>query len=233
MVTQTHYDTLCVAPTATPEEIKKSWRRLIRSFHPDTAGDAGIVMTQKLNAAYTAVGTPDSRRAYDRDLLADAEPTYEPAYEPAPQPAYQPQPTASTTPTTPAAPSSAWDPERFRGLRKATLISWAVMGVGIIVAAAALNATHSSVWLIAIVTAAIMTAARQKMAAWRGVILAVAVLAAPLGAIGVWVFSSWLADAGPVPLIAQAVVAVAAFVAHSLAVPMRALHAAKPRKSSK
>ena len=226
--TQTHYDTLCVAPTATPEEIKKSWRRLIRSFHPDTAGDAGIVMTQKLNAAYTAVGTPDSRRAYDRDLLADAEPQPEPVYEPAPQPARQPQPAS-----TPTAPSSAWDPERFRGLRKATLISWAVMGVGIIVSAAALNATHSSVWLIAIAAASIMTAARQKLAAWRAAVLGIAIVAAPLGAIGVWVFSSWLADGGPVALIAQAFVAVAAFVAHSLAVPMRALHAAKPRKSNK
>jgi hypothetical protein len=226
----THYDTLCVAPTATPEEIKISWRRLVRNFHPDTAGDAGVRMTQLLNAAYSTIGSPDSRRAYDRDLLLDAEPMPEPAPQPTQPSAPEPAPQPTTAPKAPAAPSSAWDPARYRGLRKAALISWAVVAVGILVSAAALNATHSSVWLILIAAAAIMTAARQKMAAWRAVVLGVAIVAAPLGAIGVWGFSSWLADAGPVAMIAQAFVAVAAFVAYSVAVPIRGLRAAKPRK---
>ena len=225
-----HYDTLCVASTATPEEIKKSWRRLVRNFHPDTAGEAGIVMTQRLNAAYSIVGSPDSRRAYDRDLLAGGEPGDEPAPQSAPPSAPESAPQPSTDSKTPAAPSSAWDPARYRGLRKASLISWAAIAVGILVSAAALNASHSSVWLIAIAAAAIMTAARQRMAAWRVIVLGVAILAAPLGAIGVWGFSNWLADAGAVAMIAQALVAAAAFVAHSVSAPMRGLRAAKPRK---
>ena len=75
-----------------------------------------------------------------------------------------------------------------------------------------------------------MTAARQKMATWRAIVLGVAIVAAPLGAIGVWGFSSWLADAGVFAMIAQALVATAAFVAYSVGAPMRALRAAKPRK---
>ncbi|MET4703327.1 J domain-containing protein [Frigoribacterium sp. UYMn621] len=231
MANATHYDTLCVAPTAPPEEIKKSWRRLVRNFHPDTAGDAGVVMTQRLNAAYSIVGSPDSRRAYDRDLLLDAEPQPEASHQPAPQASHQPQPaTAPTAPRAPAAPSSPWEPERYRSLCKIALVCLAIIGIGIIVGAASLNSTHSSIWLAPIAAAAILTAARQKMARWRAAVLGIAIVAAPLGAIGVWVFSGWLADAGPVALIAQALVASAAFVAHSVGVPIRALRAAKPRK---
>lgn len=232
----THYDTLCVAPTATPEELKTAWRRLVRAFHPDTAGDAGIVMTQELNAAYTVVGNPTSRWTYDRDLLADAEPTPEPTYEPTDVPVYQAptqtRPTAPTAPATPAAPKvppAVWDAERYAFVRKVSLISWAVIFVGLVVAAIALNSTMSSFWLAPIGFVAVLTAARRELKLWRAAILGLAILAGPLGAIGVFGFSSWAGNAGAVPMIAQALVAGAAFVAHNVAAPLRSLRAVKPR----
>lgn len=233
MANANHYDTLCVAPTATPEELKTAWRRLVRAFHPDQAGDAGIVMTQRLNAAYTVVGNPTSRRAYDRDLLADAEPTPEPTYVPTPEPTYQaPTQERPTGPTAPAAPTGSpavWDAERYAFVRKVSLISWGIIFVGLVVAAIALNSTMSSFWLAPIGFAAVLTAARRELKLWRAAVLGLAILAGPLGAIGVFGFSSWAGNAGPVPMVAQALVAVAAFGAHNVAAPLRSLRALKPR----
>ena len=236
MANANHYDTLCVEPTATPEEIKVSWRRLMKNFHPDTAGDAGIVMTQRLNAAYTVVGNPTSRRAYDRDLLADAEPTPEPTYVPTPEPTYQaPTQTRPTGPTAPAAPTAptgspaVWDAERYAFVRKVSLISWGIIFVGLVVAAIALNSTMSSFWLAPIGFAAVLTAARRELKLWRTAILGLAILAGPLGAIGVFGFSSWATNAGPIPMISQALIAAAAFGAHNVAAPLRSLRTVKPR----
>lgn len=64
-----HYQTLQVSPRATQAEIKQSYRRLAKLFHPDsqqeTANHEQIV---RLNAAYEILSDPQRREFYDRQL---------------------------------------------------------------------------------------------------------------------------------------------------------------------
>lgn len=71
MAQTNHYQTLQVSPKATQAEIKKSYRRLAKLFHPDsqqqTANHEQIV---QLNAAYEVLGDPHRRESYDRQLYS-------------------------------------------------------------------------------------------------------------------------------------------------------------------
>jgi len=64
-----HYDTLHITSTATSAEIKQSYRRLVKLFHPDsnqkTADPEQIV---RINIAYEVLSDPQQRRTYDRKL---------------------------------------------------------------------------------------------------------------------------------------------------------------------
>ncbi|OKH39487.1 molecular chaperone DnaJ [[Phormidium ambiguum] IAM M-71] len=64
-----HYQTLQVSPRATQAEIKQSYRRLAKLFHPDsqqkTANHEEIV---RLNVAYEILSDPQQREFYDRQL---------------------------------------------------------------------------------------------------------------------------------------------------------------------
>jgi molecular chaperone DnaJ len=69
MLEATHYDTLDVRPSATQAEIKQSYRRLVKRFHPDSnrwvnSHDA----IAQINAAYEVLGDPSARKSYDRRL---------------------------------------------------------------------------------------------------------------------------------------------------------------------
>jgi hypothetical protein len=63
MESPSHHELLCVSPGATADEIRASYRRLIRIYHPDVAGDAGAAMTLRLNEAQDALLNPGSYRA--------------------------------------------------------------------------------------------------------------------------------------------------------------------------
>jgi len=67
---RTHYDTLKVAPDAPPELIQAAYRSLARLVHPDTnPGNAAAARhMQEINAAYTVLGDPPKRAAYDATL---------------------------------------------------------------------------------------------------------------------------------------------------------------------
>ena len=62
-----YYQTLGVGKTATPEELKKSFRKLARKCHPDVnPGDESAEQRFKeINEAYEVLGNPETRRKYD------------------------------------------------------------------------------------------------------------------------------------------------------------------------
>lgn len=58
-----HYQTLGVAKNATPDDIKKAYRRLAGIHHPDKGGDTAEF--QKIEEAYRILSDPEKRRQYD------------------------------------------------------------------------------------------------------------------------------------------------------------------------
>jgi len=64
---RSHYDVLGVAPDASMETIRESYRRLAREFHPDrTVGSAaGGDKMPEINAAYHVLSDPARRAVYD------------------------------------------------------------------------------------------------------------------------------------------------------------------------
>jgi len=58
-----HYKTLGVDKNATPDEIKKAYRKLASQHHPDKGGDTATF--QKIQTAYDTLSDPQKRQQYD------------------------------------------------------------------------------------------------------------------------------------------------------------------------
>lgn len=58
-----HYQTLGVDKNATPDEIKKAYRKLASIHHPDKGGDTQHF--QKIQSAYDILSDPQKKREYD------------------------------------------------------------------------------------------------------------------------------------------------------------------------
>ncbi len=71
-----YYATLGVARDASPEEIKKAFRRLARTHHPDVAKDKSTAGAkfQEINEAYEVLSDPGKRAKYDQLSTRQAAP---------------------------------------------------------------------------------------------------------------------------------------------------------------
>ncbi|MCD8316091.1 MAG: DnaJ domain-containing protein [Eggerthellaceae bacterium] len=58
-----YYESLGVSRTASPEEIKKAFRKLARTHHPDAGGDEDKF--KEINEAYEVLSDPKKRELYD------------------------------------------------------------------------------------------------------------------------------------------------------------------------
>jgi len=58
-----HYNTLGVDKNATPDDIKKAYRKLASKHHPDKGGDTA--MFQSIQTAYDILSDPQKRQQYD------------------------------------------------------------------------------------------------------------------------------------------------------------------------
>ncbi len=67
-----HYSTLGLEPSATEEEIRRAYRRLVRDCHPDlNPGDQlAAERTRHINDAYAVLRDPARRAAFDARRLA-------------------------------------------------------------------------------------------------------------------------------------------------------------------
>lgn len=63
-ISATPYEVLGVSSTATQEELRRAYRRLMRETHPDTGGDA--LRFTAVQVAWEHVGSVEDRAAYDR-----------------------------------------------------------------------------------------------------------------------------------------------------------------------
>lgn len=64
-----YYEELGVAREATPEEIKKSYRKLARKYHPDISKEADAeTKMQGINVAYDTLSNPEKKKEYDFEL---------------------------------------------------------------------------------------------------------------------------------------------------------------------
>ncbi len=62
-----YYSALGVARDASPDEIKRAYRKLVRQYHPDrNKASHAEHKTKELNEAYEVLGNADKRAAYDR-----------------------------------------------------------------------------------------------------------------------------------------------------------------------
>lgn len=58
------YEVLGVAVTASQDELRKAYRRMLRQAHPDTGGSEALFVS--VQRAWAVIGTPEARAAYDR-----------------------------------------------------------------------------------------------------------------------------------------------------------------------
>jgi curved DNA-binding protein CbpA len=73
-MSEDHYRTLNVSPSATAEEIQSAYRALARRYHPDRNPlPAASTLMATINAAFEVLGEPVKRSAYDRSYQKKAE----------------------------------------------------------------------------------------------------------------------------------------------------------------
>ncbi len=69
MLLPDYYSILEVPMSASPEQIKRSYRRLVRLYHPDVNKGYEEIHIKQLNEAYAVLSDPMKRAAYDIEYL--------------------------------------------------------------------------------------------------------------------------------------------------------------------
>lgn len=77
-----YYQILEISETASKEEIKKSYKNLVKKYHPDLhmgkEHDFFEIRMKQLNEAYNILTNPEKRQMYDNELLAEKEKSTKP-----------------------------------------------------------------------------------------------------------------------------------------------------------
>jgi hypothetical protein len=94
MAVMNRYDVLGIRDDATPEEVKKAYRKLAAKTHPDRNGEDMTPLFRSVQDAYETLSNPLKRAAYDRELNQASVPQPEPAAYAGGQPAYRHEETA-------------------------------------------------------------------------------------------------------------------------------------------
>ena len=70
MENRTYYDILNVRNSASDNEIKNAFRKLIKTWHPDLhpGDEEAVIKTQEINEAYNVLSDREKRAEYDRKL---------------------------------------------------------------------------------------------------------------------------------------------------------------------
>ncbi len=79
------YEVLGVPASASDDDLRRAYRRLLRETHPDTGGDPQRFI--QVQVAWERIGSPDARRRYDAGATPDEDlpPTWAPARSDGPQ----------------------------------------------------------------------------------------------------------------------------------------------------
>ena len=67
----THYEILGIRKTASTDEIKTAYKKLVKKYHPDVyPGDKTYAekKTKEINEAYDVLSNPDKKREYDEAI---------------------------------------------------------------------------------------------------------------------------------------------------------------------
>ena len=74
MATQTPYEVLGVKPDAGADDIRKSYRKLAKQFHPDLnpGKPEAEARFKSISAAYDLLSDPDKRARYDRGEIDES-----------------------------------------------------------------------------------------------------------------------------------------------------------------
>ena len=74
------YEVLGISRSASPEDVKKAFRKLAKKHHPDanTSNPAAAARFAELNAAHEILGDPEKRRAFDGgEIDAEGKPRFQ------------------------------------------------------------------------------------------------------------------------------------------------------------